>query len=312
LQSREGLSALDPLTGSQLWTRSDVPMRSRFFADGPHLFVVELNENNQPAASRAVRAADGVTVRVPDFTGPYQRHTLRVGHTLLVPDTDRQGGLTLRLYDVLTGKDVWQKTFAAHALQMHCTDPNLAGVVEPNGKVTAIDLRTRQDVLHADMDPKHLDQVKEVHLVGDRTHFYVMCRQPTGPTVAQNGGPFSNVFPGAGFRIVPVNGRVLAFERDTGKELWEADAPEQMLALDFLGEMPALFFTSRFQRRAGMGDNPFVYAASAVKLIDRDTGKLLYDQPDFANGQAFHAFNRNPQTGALELVSATLKVIVSR
>ena len=57
--------------------------------------------------------------------------------SLLAKEEDARG-VTLRLYDILKGEDVWKQTFAAgsHVLQPDCDD--LAGAVEPTGKTVVL------------------------------------------------------------------------------------------------------------------------------------------------------------------------------
>src|SRR5262249_3359191 len=111
LQTRNGLVALDPIKGPAgvLWTKSDVnSSRSQIFGDEQYVYIVELDNNGSAtSATKAVRAADGVTVTVPDFAQAFQRKQAQLGRTLLVKD-DLEQGIALRLYDVLTGKDLWK------------------------------------------------------------------------------------------------------------------------------------------------------------------------------------------------------------
>jgi hypothetical protein len=46
----------------------------------------------------------------------------------------------------------------------------------------------------------------------------------------------------------------------------------------------------------------------AVKVADKRSGKLLYDQPRLENGQQFYALNTDLREGKIELVSFNLKV----
>src|SRR5262249_29513593 len=111
--TREGLLALEPRTGALLWSRSDVGMRTHVFGDESFLFLVEADGQGVPTATRVLRAADGVEVKVPDFTALYKQPSgVSGGRRLLVAQNDGKG-TSLRLYDILTGKDVWQKTFPA-------------------------------------------------------------------------------------------------------------------------------------------------------------------------------------------------------
>ena len=53
LQTREALIAIDPLSGRTLWTRSDLSPRSQIITDEDHVYVVELNNENNPSSTRA-------------------------------------------------------------------------------------------------------------------------------------------------------------------------------------------------------------------------------------------------------------------
>src|SRR5262249_49025489 len=111
LQKRDSLEAIDPVSGRTLWTRSDVHSRSHVFGDEQYIYVVGMGAGNSATATRAFRAYDGVTVRVPEFANAYQNRVRLVGRNILVRDTDAKGVMTLRIYDVLQGKDLWKETF---------------------------------------------------------------------------------------------------------------------------------------------------------------------------------------------------------
>src|SRR5262249_26011436 len=99
LQTRDGLAALDPLTGRTLWTRSDGPMRCRLFGDDKHIYLVEIDGTGTASGTRAFRAQDGASVAVPPFAALFQKRQRILGRELLVADTGASG-LDLRLYDV--------------------------------------------------------------------------------------------------------------------------------------------------------------------------------------------------------------------
>src|SRR5205823_10968347 len=67
LQMKDALTAIDPISGRVLWTRSDVTSRSALFGDDQNVFVVEMSQEGKPAYTRVFRTYDGATVRAPDF-----------------------------------------------------------------------------------------------------------------------------------------------------------------------------------------------------------------------------------------------------
>jgi outer membrane protein assembly factor BamB len=310
LHTREGLVALDPVRGTELWTKSDVPARAQSFGDDQHVYLVEVRPDGSISGSRAMRARDGVTVEVPDFAALYQRKLRVLGRHLLLSETEPQGGLALRLYDVHTGSDVWRRSFAANAVVLRVEDPYLAGAVEPDGTVTVVDLRSRQEVLQTAVDPDHLRKVQEVLLLQDSDQFFLAINGGTEVNVNNpwgGAGPWQNV--SNGIRWAAVNGKVYAFDRATGKVRWINDVPTQTLVLDQFKDMPFLLFTAQYNKAVNQGQNrlpPRRY--SATKSIDKRTGKLLFDEEMANDGNQFYALNTNLREGKIELVSYNLKV----
>jgi outer membrane protein assembly factor BamB len=342
LLTRDGLTALDPLKGSVLWTRTDVSLRTQVFADAQHVYLVETGPDGAPAAGRALRARDGVAVEVPDFAPAYA-HRLRVmGRRLLVGEDDPRKGLALRLYDIPTGKDVWKKSFPAGAMLLQTEEPDLVGVAEPkSGKVTVFDVATQKEVLAATVKPDgrvavwdasaqkevvlepplgaehldkvRLDKVRQVHLLADRDHFYLAFNRPpealqgVAPGVVNGGLVGPNVM--SGLRCLPVNGEILALPRGAG-QFWFADVPSQMFVLDQYKDLPVLLFTANQSRVVGGGN--WTQTAATLSL-EKATGRRVYDNKDkgLPNRPNHHflALVANAQAGTIELVGHQLKIV---
>src|SRR5207302_6488909 len=123
LLTRDALTAIDPVTGRTLWTRNDVNSRYHVFADEENLYAVAIGDDKTALGARAFRAYDGVSVKVRDFSREYGSRMRVLGRTILVSEADVKGVGTLRLYDVLEGKDLWRHTLAAGSLVLHSEDP---------------------------------------------------------------------------------------------------------------------------------------------------------------------------------------------
>jgi outer membrane protein assembly factor BamB len=313
LLTRQGLFALDPLTGAVLWTRDDVYPSGQLFGDDQHLYLVETNASGEVLSTRAMRAHDGVTVKVPEF-GRLYRHRIRtLGRNLLLAETDPQGALHVRLYDVHTGADLWKQTFAAGARVARTQDPALLGVVEPNGTVLGIDLNGPREVLHARLDdPKHLDKLRDVHLLADRDQFYLAIQQ-TAENVGirfggQGQGPWSNL--SQGMRSVPVHGMVYAFERATGRRTWRSAEPvlNQMLVLEQFDDLPLLLFTAQSARVVHIGNRLSQQPGAAVLSLDKRTGKVLFASDPRQFIPPFRALYADARTGTIDLVGDQVKI----
>jgi outer membrane protein assembly factor BamB len=303
LLTQEGLIALDPLTGRTLWTRSDVPRHSYIFGDDQHVFLVELDKNNTPTGTRAFRTQDGAAVRVPDFTAPYSRRLRVMGGVLLLTESTPDAGLTMRLYDVATGKDVWTKRFPAKSVVLRSEEPDLAGAVSPDGKATVVSLRTGKEVLIGMIDPRHLQNVQQAHLLADGQFVYMMFHATPKNDV------WSNLQPGTGLRGLPVNGAVYAFDRATGKIKWIAEVENQQLVLEQWKELPVLIFTSRYNKiQGGFWRGQVV----SVEIYYKANGKLVFNRPDLGQQvQQFYALNYDPRSGKIELTGHNYKVTLT-
>jgi outer membrane protein assembly factor BamB len=307
LQTDDGLLALDPVTGRTLWSREGVRSDSHVFGDGDTVYVVEMS-GDVPAATRALRARDGVSVPAPDFAPLYKDRVRVRGRQLLLQEAGPGGGVVLRLYDVRDGKDVWRHAFAPGAAVLRSEDPDLAGVAEPDGAVHVFDLRTLKEVLRAKLDdPKDLDKVQSVQLLSDGRQFYVACNGPVDPAVLPLGGVQTNLMPATGLRAVPVNGAVYAFRPD-GKRVWRNKVANQMVVLERFDDLPVMLFTARYQRwMRGAVRN--IEVVAPVLSIDKRTGKLLYNNENIPSGVNFHALNVDAARGRIEFVNYQMKIV---
>ncbi len=310
LQSKEGLVALDPLTGALLWVRSDMPGRCHLFGDDQNLYVVEHNSTNKPSATRAVRASDGATVKVPDFTTAYKNRLKVLGRHLLVADAPEKGAppaqTVLRLYDVPTGKDVWSVTYEAGTQVLEPETRDFVGVVDSKGKIHIHDATTGKEVVVAAVrDPLDIEGTWVGHLVSDRDQVYaVFCRPLDRSKVAIN-GINTNVMPGTGLRTLPVNGNVYAFLPKTGKLHWIALVENQMLVLEQFENLPMLLFTARYQQTVpGMAPGQ-PQTREVVKLwsVDKRTGKSLILVDALPDGRQFYALRVDTRAGKIEFLS---------
>jgi outer membrane protein assembly factor BamB len=308
LQMKESLTAVDPVSGRVLWTRSDVSPRSRIFGDDQHVFVVEMSSDAKsvPVSTRVFRLYDGATVKAPDFHDQYdpERRIRLIGRDILVADKDKDA-VTLRLYDPLTGKDIWKQAFAAKSHVLRTEDGDLAGVVEPNGQVRVIDLTTRKEVLNANskMDPKYLEKDVTLTVLGDASDVYVFSDGPLEPGVHVN----TNLLPGTGLRGLNVNGQIYAFSRATGLKRWEMSAPATQLVLDQFQEMPMLLLTAHTIKQEPTG---LVSQSSSLDVIEKRTHKLKLNVPNLAN-QQFHTLEVDGRNGKIEFISPMEKVTIA-
>jgi outer membrane protein assembly factor BamB len=317
VQTRDTLAALDPLTGRTLWSRTDVSPRNHLFADEDHVFVVELDSANNPHATRVFRAADGITVHAPDFTAVFQKRLQVLGRHILLSEAGPGNNVIVRLYDPLTGADVWKQSYAPRSLVARSEDPSLLGVVEPDGKVHVVDLRTRKEVMAGQMDKdnvaEHLRNVQGVHLLADRELFYFAFQAPmeVNNNVRMNGGGIqSNLWTQLGMRAVPVNGQFYAFKRDgNGEAEWFAAIKNQFLVLEQFQDLPLVLLTAREQVFQNQPRQPWAQHVS-VTCIEKRGGRIVFDPPEKLSNVKSNFFGIRVDTRArtVELLSHDTRI----
>jgi PQQ enzyme repeat len=245
-------------------------------------------------------------VSVPDFTSLYTTQQQIVGGALLLSDTGAMSELTLRLYDVFTGKDRWKMTFSAGSIVMRSLDPDLTGVVDSRGAIRILRLANGKVVTEAVIDPKKLEGNQTIHLLSDDRNWYLAMHKGLDVETANLGGVLPNVPPGSGFRSVPVHGYLYAIERDTGKVRWYTRVEKQHLLLEEFQASPVVILASRHKVQKNGGQQ--VIETASLLVINKSNGKLLYDK-EATNPEAhFHAVNVDPVRKRIDLISVPLRV----
>ncbi len=320
VQTRDTLSVLDALTGRTLWSRLDVHSRNSLFADEEYVFVVELDNQNQPSATRIFRAADGMLVKAPDFASKFNKRVQVFGRYLLLAENGPSNEVVVRLYDMVSGEDAWKQKYAARSVVAQGEDASLAGVVEPDGKVHVLDLRQRKEVFSSQMSElsgraEKLKGVPRYVLLADRVNYYfapLPADQNGGPVPMQPNMPSpNNVMTQLGMRTIPVNGWLLAFSREKEDQFWH-ECRNQYLILDQFQESPLLFLTSR----TGQAPNPAIGGIVPqgpwiphVTSIHKTQFSAVFNG-DLPNGtQNIFGVRVDPRANTVELLSHRFKIL---
>ncbi len=305
LPTRDGLVALDPIKGTVLW-KKEMPTGSSLFGDSEHVFVVEVSDSGTPSKTKAIRAADGVAVDVPDFSNLYNRsrRVKIIGRDILAFDDDAKGGKVLRLYDPLRGKDVWSEAFPAGSKVARPINVDAVGVIQPDGTVSIFDLATRKlavRVTKADdrIVSEHFNSAEEIMLLADRERYYLTL----------NKAPEANlqVMPYVinGIRSIRTNGTVYAYDKMNGSLDWYLENIEnQFMVLEQFKDLPICLFAAyanRFNRNGASQQR------ARVEAFDKKTGKLIFERAVPATTQ-FYAMTTNPKAGSIELLRYDMKI----
>lgn len=319
----KGLEVLDPLRGTLMWKKSDLPINSHIFGDDQYLFIVEVNDNGALGAARTVRASDGETqVAVADFSNTYQARVRLYGRQILAAHANAKG-YTVRLYDILGGKDVWTKEFPAGSTVLQSEDPSITGIVEPNGKTTILDARTGKELLSSNLAqyriaPQDLTGLQAPLLLQDSERYYIALNKPIDANKIVNGHVHNNF--NNGTRCLPVNGWFVALHKEDGKRkigerdvswkkgdmAWHSQTPikNQMLIVEQFDHLPVILFTTRYNEVIpNLGGNRWM---SVTQSLQKANGMWAYDRSTNSNGSPwFSALQVDGKTRTINLIGAS-------
>ena len=307
LITRDGLVALDPARGTVLWTKSNVSSRVQLMGDENYVFVFESNAEGGVTSARAVRSADGVEIQVQDSSQIFSnlKRSKTAGRRVLVLD-EKGDKKSMRLYDILTGKDDWTKEISGNAIMLRCDDPNLTGYVSDKGEVAIFSVKDGKEVFSSKLDPKklteHMDKVDSAVLLVDRERFFIVLNRPIENNANFNFNP--SVTPG--IRTLRINGHMYCFDRATKKRLWYTDEQfeNQQIVLDQFQDMPVVLGAHWFNQ---INNGAFVGNTLRIVALDKRTGLALF-RKEVQPNQPFHALNVDPRNGTVELLRADLKI----
>lgn len=315
VQLRNGLAALDPLTGAFLWRRDDVPAVVITGDDTAALLLETIPNDATIKQIRGLRPSDGRTLR--PVAGLRERLANTTWFRWLGRDVLlwEQAGKLVRL-DGLTGQERWSLAVPNATQLIESTVPNVLGWQREAGQVRLLDLTTGKEfgpVLA--VGAGQLAENERSCLLADGARWYLAARSP------QAAGGLSEPNPHVPLAtpVVTVHGGLHAFDRTTGRLLWRSRMPGQVLLREALAGTPFVVTASQASRDAGNGLQRLV---TLVRVVDKKSGKLLLDReeemPDNApNPQRvpywmpFSGLTFDPQAHTLDLLGPAVRVRVA-
>jgi outer membrane protein assembly factor BamB len=308
LLTGDGLVALDPTRGTELWKKTEVPSQCQLFGDDRYVYLVEVGADGTTfGKTHAVRASDGATVPVPDFSAlfnPAKRVRVLGGRLVLFEEAN--GGKLLRLYDVATGQDDWRQEFPAGTALIRSEEPTLIGALEPSGRFRVFDLTTRKVRFEGEVTEKDdidaIPKLQDAHLFLDRERYYLSLNRPPAPLFTST----PNV--ANGLRAERVGGTLYAFDQATNRAVWWADdLVGQYAILEQFGDLPLLLCATQYTRNNAQGGTE--QSGVWVTAIDKRTGKMVYNPKLLsANNSPFLTLTADPLSGTIELARYDLRV----
>lgn len=257
VQDQDELKCIDPLTGTTLWTRTDIPVGCELFGDRELVFAADVANH----IAYVLRMSDGQLLGKRDV--PKSEWLVTAGRriaTIRFTSGRPNNGASVTITDIWTGKSLFEASYSATA-RFSVVEPNLIAVVEPTGNFDLINADDGEKLIHQKLEVGTDLQSIQTLRCGDELYLGV-----SGPTQAKNIGP------PADFPII--NGYIYAFDLKKGAPLWPGPAlvRNRGLILQQPSEIPFLVFADRQLTRdssAGGG--------SQLRLLclDRRTGQTV-------------------------------------
>lgn len=298
--TRDGLVAKDNARGTVLWTRNGMSPRTHIVGDREHVFSFDVNADGAMSIVRCFRAADGVEIPLPASIGLTNYKRVKFMGRLVLANDDTPGKKSVRLYDLLSGKDVWKRDLPKDSWIVTPFVDGVTGYVNNDGEFVVISTVDGKDVFKGKLDSprrdKHLEKLNDVFLFGDESRYFVMLnKQP-----AQRPINYNFIF-SQSISSQKVNGVMYAFNKSTGKMLWhtlDEVLEDQQIILNHFGTLPIILAAAHQQKQNPQG---FVEQQTArVIAIDKETGAFRYAKSSNYQGQ-YHSLTIDPKTGIVEL-----------
>ena len=253
------LMCLDPLSGEVIWNRLDMPAGSELFGDEELLIVAPLDGKEFIVLS----AFDGREIARRPIAAGEQRWATNGRRVLAWTGGD--GKRDVRLYDVLTGKTLYQGEFAAGSRGALFHDRVMAAV-QPDGQMRMVSLIDGQ--LIAD---QKLDAEPSLNAI-------VFQETAEGYLLAVIGPPKTNMpvqtdVVGGSANSQMIHGKVYLFDRASGKPRWEVPATIEHFGL--LMEQPTQSPLLVFMRKGGRNAQQ-----SALLVLDKRDGRIVFQKED--------------------------------
>jgi outer membrane protein assembly factor BamB/tetratricopeptide (TPR) repeat protein len=264
------LICADPMTGRPIWSQNDVEQGSSVFGDQDHIFVLPPNID----VATVFRAADGAPLGKRQLPAAANRWTT-VGHHVLAWE-DEGNRFRLFLRDIWEQTDVWSHHFNSDAKGTLTNDGHIA-MLKTNGQFIMRSLQNDDVVIKARLEPD--DGLRGLRIIrsDDQYLLFAETHLPAEESSTRR------VATGNQLNTPIVNARVYAFDRETGRSLWQTPAviEEHGLPLNQPSSSPALWFvrTIATQRTRLSPQNT---NRASVLCIDRRTGRMLLNKDDIA------------------------------
>jgi outer membrane protein assembly factor BamB len=283
---------LDPATGETLWTRDGLPQYSQVIGTRDALFIVP-QEHSQ---TLVYRPSDGQPLNAEGIGELIDNGLLVRGDSIVVLEAgtalfSKASKTVLRLINPLTKADSWKIEFPAQTLVSPLNDEQLL-VVQKDGVAERIEVSTGQRSPLGKLPVEALNRTsRDSFALSDDEHIYLLVNTRDNDNLHHYGESLQSV---------RANGTVYAWSQSDGKLVWQQEVKNQNLVTDRFRSMPLLLFVSRSWKQRG---NNLNYATLSLRVLNKQSGKVLHDSTTPSLYGGFHSVHVQPTEQAIELKS---------
>jgi len=271
-RDRGQLICLDPETGQQLWTRSELQPQTRCVGNEQSIWLLDdstgtvtelrstdgaaLDEFNLadllPSSDRSDKAADHQPPQVLKVRGHHW--LLGRGRQDSTAPTVEQ----LALLDARSRRIIWSLPTDAASVVFN-VGRHWFGLIDKNGQLSIRDAESGTAIARHHIDvPSGL---RSTHCITDNhAHLLAFSTDPESGFQAVGEPRF-------GFRAPLINGKLAAISAHDGSLLWQQSVHDERLLLDQPRSLPILTLTSRTEQACK--------AMHALRIVDRRNGETL-------------------------------------
>lgn len=287
------LMAVDPLDGSELWWRDDLPTDCDLTGDGELVFVRKPDE----ATAIVLRGLDGKklgTREVPEIADRVMSRGRRCVTAKTVNDK-----VEVIARDLWAEKTLWQRTLAKGS-HIDVVNAQELALLQKSGQFEIVDAVGGQVLASATLETP--DSISDIVVQRRLERLVVVVNEPE-----KANNPIQIVQqPTPGHRSV--NGELYILEED-GKEISHSRFEQQSLKLNQPEQLPLLILFRRYQERKPVGNaGGFTYGQPKTKvaLIDVRTGRTVHQFDRGFGSDTDYQLVVKPAEHQLELTTRTV------
>ncbi len=262
-QDQGRLVCVDPRTGNERWSRSDVPLGCDLLGDEHYVIAVP------PGSKKALLFSTLDGRSLGEVTSPSGSEQLMTrGRQVIRWRKRADGRCELSAFDIVAGETVWEQDFDRTA-KIDVAAARFVAIVEALGHCTIVDAANGRSVVDQSTPPNL--KINEIHLLAGSDSFVLTVGQQT---TAQHRMRHIKGLNRSDYAVM--NGLVFAFSRETGRPMWArpAEVAEQAFMLSQPVDLPIVAFvgntTSRDVRGGRLGIRMLV--------LEKASGRqLVYD-----------------------------------